>query len=207
MIAQLCARFGIEGRVADAAIDAYELTRTLEYDAQRGVAINVLQAFVDEGLAESDLAGSTGYGYDDPARGRYESLLARVLGAELALARLSIVSGTHAIVAALAACTPPSRTLLSISGAPYDTLRNAICAAPYSLVSQGVKYAEVALGADGGIDLGAVEQALADPTVASVFIQRSRGYAPRRALSVAECERAYRLVKEKAPEVVVLVDN
>ncbi|HEY2555091.1 MAG TPA: methionine gamma-lyase family protein, partial [Candidatus Cybelea sp.] len=131
----------------------------------------------------------------------------RVLGAQRALARLSIVSGTHAIVAALAACTPPSRTLLSISGAPYDTLRNAICAAPYSLVSQGVEYAEVALGADGGIDLDAVARALEGGTVASVFIQRSRGYAPRRALSVAECEVAYRLVKEKAPQAVVLVDN
>ncbi len=83
---------------------------------RRRVQVNVLQAFIDEGLVESDLAGSTGYGYDDPARTRYESLLARVLGAERAIARLSIVSGTHAIVAALAACTPPGRVLLSISG-------------------------------------------------------------------------------------------
>lgn len=207
MIARICERFGIGGRVREAALAAYERSAALEYPAQRHAQLNVLEAFLAEGIAESDLAGTTGYGYDDAARERYEALLARVLGAQRALARLSIVSGTHAIVAALAACTPPSRTLLSISGAPYDTLRNAICGAPYSLVSQGVEYAEVALGPDGGIDLDAVERALGNPTVASVFIQRSRGYAPRRALSVAECERAYRLVKEKAPEALVLVNN
>ena len=112
MIAELCERFDIGGRVREAALTAYERTTTLTYAAQQRVAANVLKAFLDEGLVESDFAGSTGYGYDDAARARYESLLARVLGAERAIARLSIVSGTHAIVAALAAVTKPGRTLL-----------------------------------------------------------------------------------------------
>ncbi len=207
MISELCARFGIGGRVAEAATAAHERTAALRYDAQRHVAANVLQAFLDEGLAESDLAGSTGYGYDDVARARYESLLARVLGAERAIARLSIVSGTHAIVAALAACTPAGRTLLSISGRPYDTLRNAICDAPHALVDEGVVYREIPLGAGGGIDLEAAAAALAGGDVATVFVQRSRGYAPRRSLSVAECEAAARTVKRIAPGALVLVDN
>jgi cystathionine beta-lyase family protein involved in aluminum resistance len=207
MIAELCERFGIEGRVRSAALEAYERTAALVYDAQARVHANVLQAFVDEGLAESDLAGSTGYGYDDAARARYESLLARIFGAERAIARLSIVSGTHAIVAAVAACTPPQRTLLSISGTPYDTLRNAICDAPYSLTREGISYREIALGDDGAIDLRAVARALGAHDVASVFVQRSRGYAPRRSLSVAECEEAYAAIKRVRPDVVVLVDN
>ena len=62
----------------------------LEYQPQRIVALNVLQAFADEGLVESDFSGSTGYGYDDAARVCYESLLARVLGVERTIARLSI---------------------------------------------------------------------------------------------------------------------
>ena len=128
-------------------------------------------------------------------------------GAERALARLSIVSGTHAIVAALAACTPAGRTLLSISGRPYDTLRNAICDAPHALVREGVVYREIPLGASGGIDLEATAAALAGGDVATVFIQRSRGYAPRRSLSVAECEAAARTVKRVAPGALVLVDN
>ncbi len=149
MIEELCERFAIAGRVRDAALRAEETTAPLAYPAQQRVAAGVLQAFLDEGLAESDLAGTTGYGYDDAARERYESLLARVLGAERVLARLSIVSGTHAIVAALAACTPRGRTLLSISGPPYDTLRNAICDAPNALVHDGIEYREVSL-LDGG---------------------------------------------------------
>lgn len=206
MIHELCERFTIAGRVRDAALRAEETTASLVYPAQRRVAAGVLQAFFDEGLTESDLAGTTGYGYDDAARERYESLLARVLGAERVLARLSIVSGTHAIVAALAACTPRGQTLLSISGRPYDTLRNAICDAPNALVHEGIEYREVALLDDGGIDLDAVVRALT-PDVACVFMQRSRGYAPRRALSVAQCEAAYAEIKRAAPAASVLVDN
>jgi cystathionine beta-lyase family protein involved in aluminum resistance len=207
VIDELCDRFGIGGRVRDAALAARERTATLAYDAQRRVAVNVLQAFVDEGLSESDLTGSTGYGYDDAARAHYESLLVRVFGAQRAIARLSIVSGTHAIVAALAACTPPGRTLLSISGAPYDTLRSAICEAPHALVRQGIEYREIALAWDGGIDLDATSEALARLGDATVFIQRSRGYSPRRSLCVAECERAIAAVKRVAPGANVLVDN
>jgi len=206
MIEELCERFGIAGRVRDAALRAEETTAPLTYPAQQRVAAGVLQAFLDEGLAESDLAGTTGYGYDDAARERYESLLARVLGAERVLGRLSIVSGTHAIVAALAACTPRGRTLLSISGPPYDTLRNAICDAPNALVREGIEYREIPLLDGGGINVAALAEALT-PDVATVFVQRSRGYAPRRALSVAQCEAAYAEIKRVAPHASVLVDN
>ena len=145
MIELLCERFEIGGALRDAALRAQARCETIAYPAQREVKANVLRAFLDEGLSESDLAGSTGYGYDDAARSGYESLLARIFGVERALARLSIVSGTHAIVTSLAACVPPGSTLLSISGRPYDTLRNAICDAPHSLVQQGVAYREIDL--------------------------------------------------------------
>ena len=78
-----------------------------------------------------------------PRATRYESLLARVFRAERVLARLSIVSGTHAIVAALDALVEPGARLLCANGAPYDTLRHALVDAPYSLVARGVDYAEV----------------------------------------------------------------
>lgn len=207
MIAELCERFGINGRVREAAMHAQKRTAGLTYDAQRRVAVAVLQAFVEQGISESDLTGSQGYGYGDAARECYESLLSRIFGAERAIARLSLVSGTHAIVAAIAACVPNGRTLLSISGAPYDTLRNAICDAPHALVREGIGYREIALREDGGIDLRETERALERSEVAAVFIQRSRGYAPRRSLFVAECEEAYALVKRKRSDVIVLVDN
>lgn len=206
-VERLCERFGIEGRVAEAARAAELRCTAFEYPVQSDVKAKVMQAFFDEGVAESDFAASTGYGYDDAARTRYESLLARVLGAEQVLARLSIVSGTHAIVAALAACTPAGTTLLSISGRPYDTLRNAICDAPHALAHHGIGYREIALSESGTVDLPAMERALGEERVGAVFVQRSRGYAPRPSLSVAECERAYAAVKRADPRVPVLVDN
>jgi cystathionine beta-lyase family protein involved in aluminum resistance len=207
VIAEICERFGITGRVRAAALAAYERTAGLRYDAQESVQLKVLEAFLAEGIAENDLAGTTGYGYDDAARSRYESVLARVLGAQRALARLSIVSGTHAIVASLAACTPPGAMLLSISGRPYDTLRNAICDAPESLTAHGVDYREIALRDDGEIDVPAALHALQERRNATVFVQRSRGYAPRPALSVAQIEAACTAIAAVAPGVPVLVDN
>ena len=206
MIDVLCDRFGIDGDVRTAAHAAYVRVKDLRYPAQDAVKIAVLRAFFDEGLSESDLAGSTGYGYDDAAREGYESLLARIFDTERALARLSIVSGTHAIVTALAALTPPGTTLVCAAGAPYDTLRNAICDAPYSLRSQGVRYEEIALRGDGQPDLDALAQAVSRGRC-TVFVQRSRGYAPRPSLNVAACERITACVKACSPQTCVLVDN
>ena len=207
MIELLCDTFDVDARVREAAQRAFERTRTLTYPAQERVKARVLRAFYDEGIDESDLAGTSGYGYDDAARERYESLLSRVLGAERTLARLSIVSGTHAIVVALAACVAPEMRLIAAAGRPYDTLRNAICDAEHSLVSQGVRYEEIALREDGSVDLDAVAAAAAAPGAAAVFVQRSRGYAPRPSLDVATCGRIVACVKDAAPHVNVLVDN
>ncbi|MDQ2872455.1 MAG: methionine gamma-lyase family protein, partial [Candidatus Eremiobacteraeota bacterium] len=43
--------------------------------------------------------------------------------------------------------------------------------------------------------------------IAALFVQRSRGYAPRPSLSVAACERAFAFVKARRPDVPILVDN
>src|SRR6185437_13007131 len=185
----LCERFGIDGAVRDAAVRAYERVRDVRYETQALVKANVLAAFLDEGVDESDLAGSTGYGYDDAARERYESLLARVFGCERVLARLSFVSGTHAIVSALAACVPPGKTLLSITGPPYDTLRNAVTQAPHNLVDGGIRYREADWltrldGLGGPSTKPCAEESkhqddevwaeLQDTDIAAVFVQRSR---------------------------------
>ena len=168
----------------------------------------VLRAFLEEGVAESDLAGTTGYGYDDPARERYESLLGRVFRAERVLARLSLVSGTHAIVAGLDALLPPGATLLAANGAPYDTLRHAIATAPHALVARGVRYAEVPRTSEGTTDLAALRAALAAERPAVVFVQRSRGYAVRRSLCVADIAAVVAVVRDgRTRAAVVFVDN
>jgi cystathionine beta-lyase family protein involved in aluminum resistance len=179
----------------------------VEDPRRRAVRMNVLEAFLAEGIAESDLAGSTGYGYDDAARDRYESLLARVFHAERVLARLSIVSGTHAIVAALDALLVPGQRLLCANGAPYDTLRYALVDAPHSLVARGVDYAEVERMITGDADLVALIAALRENPPAVLFVQRSRGYAARRSLSIAAIERIVDVTSEHAPATIVFVDN
>ncbi|MDE2483598.1 MAG: methionine gamma-lyase family protein [bacterium] len=207
MIDDLCARFNISPEVRDAARAAHARTAALAYPAQARVKANVLRAFYDEGLNESDLAGSTGYGYDDAARAGYEALIARIFGAERALARLSIVSGTHAIVTTLAACVAPGERLIAVAGRPYDTLRNAICDAPESLVSRGIGYEEIALRADGSLDIEAIVAAVRRSDARAIFVQRSRGYAPRPSLDIAACAALFAAVKEAAPHVLMLVDN
>lgn len=206
MIDALLERFAFHEAVVAAAARAAALVAPVSYYANGRVRAAVLSAFREEGIAESDLWGSLGYGYDDLARRRYESLLSRVLGADRTLARLSLVSGTHAIFAALAACTDPGDRLVVATGRPYDTLRNALVDADRSLSARGIAYEEVALDAGGGVDLAAIGEACSRGCRA-VFVQRSRGYSTRRSLSAAECGDVVRAVKEHAPGAAVLVDN
>ncbi len=206
MIQFLRDRYDLTPDVLRAAQSALERIETFRYDAQKTVKRNILAAFLEEGLTESDFAGSTGYGYDDAARARYESLLARIFGAEAALARISFVSGTHAIVATLKACVPYGKTLLSISGAPYDTLRSAITGAAHNLVEQGMGYCEVPLGANGGIDYQSVNDAL-NADVAAVFLQRSCGYSSRPSFCIEACADVIGFVRSRLPDALILVDN
>jgi len=174
---------------------------------RRAVRMRVIEAFLAEGVAESDLAGSTGYGYDDAARDRFESLLARIFRAERVLSRLSIVSGTHAIVASLDGLLGPGDLLLCANGSPYDTLRYALVDAPYSPVSRGVRYAEVERTIPGDTDLDALGDALRADPPAVVFVQRSRGYASRRSLSIDAIAKIVAVVRANAADAVVFVDN
>jgi cystathionine beta-lyase family protein involved in aluminum resistance len=195
----------VDPRVRAAAERACEWLERRE--PRTAVHARVLRAFLDEGIAESDLAGATGYGYDDAARDRYESLLARVFRAERVLARLSIVSGTHAIVAGIDALVPSGATLLAANGAPYDTLRHAIVTAPHALATRGVRYVEVARSDGGDTDLRALRAAIGRERPAVVFVQRSRGYGVRRSLSIDAIAAVVSAAREAHAETVVFVDN
>ncbi len=206
MLERLCSSFNIDAQIARAAANALERAHAVTYPAQAENRVRILEAFIEEGIVESDLSGAFGYGYDDPARTRYESLLAKLFGAQAALGRLSLVSGTHAIVAAIRALVPPGKTLLSITGAPYDTLRNAILTAPNSLLKSGMRYEEVAL-LDDDFNGAAIAQQLEDPDVAAFFVQRSRGYAPRPSIGIEKSSTLFTTVKNARPDVAILVDN
>lgn len=169
----------------------------------------VLAAFQEHRVAESYFAGTTGYGYDDLGRDMLDKIYADIFGTEAALVRIQFVNGTHAITCALFGAVMPGDTLVYAVGAPYDTLQSVIGVtgnARGTLMDYGVKYKEVALK-DNGPDKEALAEAVKDPTVKAVVIQRSKGYSTRATLSVAEIGELCAIVKENNPNAAVLVDN
>lgn len=167
----------------------------------------VLQAFRAERIGDQHFAGSTGYGSNDSGRDALEALFANVFGAEAALVRPQIASGTHAISACLFGVLRPGDHLLSAAGAPYDTLQQVITGSrPTALKAQGVMYSEAALTDDGDVDVDAVLRALR-PETRLVLLQRSRGYTWRPAISVQRLGEVITAVKQRRPDVVCFVDN
>lgn len=171
--------------------------------------IKVLDAFADNKVSEFHFKGSTGYGYNDEGRDNLERVYAQVLGAEAALVRNQIVSGTHAIVTALFGVLRPGDELLSVSGAPYDTLEEAIGIrgqAKGSMLEWGISYRQVELTVDGNFDLAAIKAAINAKTKV-VMIQRSRGYAWRPSFTISDLTKVITYIKELRLDVIVFVDN
>ncbi|CAM3970418.1 aminotransferase class I/II-fold pyridoxal phosphate-dependent enzyme [Alicyclobacillus pomorum] len=168
----------------------------------------VLEAFWQEKVSAADFQGSTGYGLSDEGRDKLERIYARVFGAEAALVRPQIVSGTHALKLMLFGVLRPGDHLLFATGAPYDTLEAVVGIRPAvgSLAEWGIQHTIVSLGADGSIDVEAVLGALRDNTKVVMF-QRSRGYSDRPALSVSALEQAFAAVRKRRPDVCIAVDN
>ena len=169
----------------------------------------VMTAFQDNRVSDSCFAGTSGYGYDDLGREVLDKVYAQVFCTEAALVRIGFVNGTHALSAALFAMLRPGDTLLSVTGLPYDTLRNAIGiegSCHGSLRFYGINYKQVDLK-NGEPDIDGIKAALADKSIAAVLIQRSRGYDNRKALSAEEIGDICVAVKSTAPNVKVMVDN
>ena len=170
----------------------------------------VLAAFQKHRVADGYFAGTTGYGYDDLGRDKLDEIYADVFGAEAALVRIQFVNGTHAIAAALFAVLRPGDVLVSAVGAPYDTLLGVIGVVdkgPGSLKDYGVGYRQVELTADNQPDQNGLAEAVKQPGVKAVLIQRSRGYSTRDSLSVAQIGQLCAVVRENNPDAVIIVDN
>ena len=169
----------------------------------------VLEAFWQERVSARHFTPTTGYGYDDIGRDTLDRVFARALMAQKALVRPQFVNGTHAIFTALAGLVEPGDRILSITGDPYDTLLEAIGVrgdAPNSLKRMGVSFQSIALTPKGKIDLTAIEQV--DRTaVKIIYAQRSRGYAWREAITMAQMKEAFDRVHEWFPGAAILVDN
>lgn len=199
---------GIEALIRKAERDCEPMWEKQD-ETERRCFARVLRCMQEERVGTQHFAQTTGYGYDDVGRDTLERVYAAVMGCERALVRPQIVSGTHALAVALFGLLRPGDVLVSAVGRPYDTLEKVIGigeANDGSLASWGVGYREVQLTQEEAPDLPGIEAALDDQTKV-VLVQRSRGYAWRPSLTLAQIGDICSLVHAKCPQALVLVDN
>ena len=171
-------------------------------------SLKVLKAFQDNRISEVHFGSTTGYGYDDIGRDIIEKVFAQVLGAEDALVRSQFISGTHALTVALFAFLRPGDTMLSINGKPYDTLDEVIGIVENksSLKSYGINFEKIEL-IDNDFNYEEIQKTLNDKKIKLIEIQRSKGYANRKSISIEKVEKVIKAIREVDKNVIIMVDN
>lgn len=173
----------------------------------------VLDAFRAEGISTRHFTPTEGYGYDDIGRDALDRVFARALQGEDALVRPQIANGTQAIFLALSALLEPGDAVLSASGLPYDTLQGAVgirenYANALHRMHIDFHMVELLENDENPFNLQAIQDFLiVHKEVKVLYVQRSRGYAWREAVTVDKMEKLFKLVKELRPDVYILVDN
>ena len=173
-------------------------------------SLKVLSAFQKCGLTEMHMHSSTGYGIDEIGRNKIEKIYAEIMKTEDALVRAQLISGTHALSVTLFGILRPGDTMLSITGAPYDTLQTIIGISKEqsksSLKKFGVKYEQIEL-LNNDFDIETIKQRVSKQDIKLIEIQRSRGYSTRKSLTIEKIEKAIKAIREVNKEVIIMVDN
>ncbi len=181
-------------------IDATEMINT-----QR-----VLEAFWAERVGPRHFAPTNGYGYDDIGRDALDRVFAGAFGCQSALVRPIFVNGTHALFTMLAGISSPGTKILSITGDPYDTMMTAIGLsgkAPGSLKNFGIDFICLPIDESGSIQTEMVVNSIDDPDIKIIYVQRSRGYAWREAISIHCMKEVFDKIKSIRPDILIVVDN
>ena len=173
-------------------------------------SLKVLSAFQEEGLSEMHLHSSNGYGIDEAGRNKIESIYANIFKAEDALVRAQLISGTHALAITLFGLLRPGEKMLSITGAPYDTLQTIIGIGKEvnssSLKAFNIDYEQIELK-DNDFDIEAIVNRVAKKDIKLIEIQRSRGYSTRKSLTIDKIEKVIKEIRKVNSEVIIMVDN
>jgi len=183
------------------------IEQTAEYNQEK-----VLEAFRTCKIDAQHFFTVSGYGHDDIGREAIDNVFATAFRAEKAIARNHFVSGTHTLSCCLFGNLRSGEKLVSVVGAPYDTMEEVIGKRGdkrASLIGHGVLYDEVGLKVENGeeiVDFDAISKKV-DKTVNMILIQRSRGYSLRRSVSVDEIAEIVRIVKKNNPDCICFVDN
>ena len=173
-------------------------------------SLKVLSAFQKCRLTEMHLHSSTGYGIDEVGRNKIEEIYAEIMKTEDALVRAQLISGTHALAVTLFGILRPGDTMLSITGAPYDTMQTIIGISKEqsksSLKEFGVNYEQIEL-LNNDFDIEKIKERLSKQDIKLVEIQRSKGYSTRKSLTIEKIEKAIKAIREVNKEVIIMVDN
>lgn len=168
----------------------------------------VLDAFHKNNISEIHFNSTTGYGYNDIGRDAIENVFVDILGAEAALVRNQFISGSHALNVALFACLRPGEVMLTITGEPYDTLKEVIGIVdnPSSLKSYRIDFEQIDL-VDNDFDDDLIEKTIKNKKYKLIHIQRSKGYSIRESLTIDKVERIIKKIKNISPDSIIMVDN
>ena len=204
--------FGISENVINIANETEqeleEIFKNLEENCLKS-SVKVLKAFQDNRVSTTDFNEVTGYGYYDGGREKLEKIYAQIFGAEDALVRPQIMSGTHALTITLFGLLKYGDTMISISGEPYDTLQSVIGItgnSENSLIKHGIKYEEISLINDD-FDYEKIEERVKKGNIKLIEIQRSRGYSQRKSLTIEKIEKVISKIKSIDSNIIIMVDN
>ena len=169
----------------------------------------VLKAFYNHKIGLEHFATVSGYGHDDMGREALDKVFADVFKAEKAIVRNHFVSGTHTLACCLFGNLRYGEKLISVAGAPYDTMEEVIGKRgdkKASLIGHGISYDEVPLINDMDVDIEGIRNKV-DKKTNMVLIQRSRGYSLRKSLNIETIKKIIEVVKSKNPNCICFVDN
>ena len=170
----------------------------------------VMNAFKKYNLSTRHFNGTTGYGYDDIGRDTLNKVYAEVFGAEKGIVTPLITCGTHALYLTLSALLRPNDKILSISGDLYDTLHENIFGIKGkdtgSLKDFNIGFEKIDLK-NGDFDEDKILKRLSEFTPKIIYIQKSRGYAWRPAISIDKMKSIISKIREINHSSIIMVDN
>ena len=180
-----------------------KINELCEYNTRK-----VLEAFQDNDLSEIHFNETTGYGYNDIGRDVIEKIYAQIFKTEDSIVRGQFISASHALNVTLFAMLRPGDTMISISGKPYDTLDEVIGLRENksSLKSFGVKYEQIDL-IDNDFDYEQIEKRFLKNDIKLVEIQRSRGYALRKSITIEKIKKVINTIRKVNQDVIIMIDN
>ncbi len=167
----------------------------------------VLNALKKNSLELRHFYGSTGYGYGDDGKETLNNVLADIFKTESAICSPNIVSGTHALSLSLYGILRPNDKVLSVTGVPYDTLQDVIEGQNNgSLKDFGIQFEYVKL-INNDFDYQEIENRLKKSKYKMIYLQRSRGYEWRNALSLSQIKKIVDFVRDCNFDGCIMLDN